>query len=141
MPKTRTKSSPILKHILELQKQTLNSYKAKPSQITEHANHERITATGGYGRRQLYELVQNASDAMIGAKGIKSGRVEICLTEDALYCANEGYPISTKGIDAMTSSYMSPKTRPRSDQKPSQICSKPFPKLFKIHRGFWPQGV
>ena len=67
---------------------------------------ERFTAEGGYARRQVYELVQNAADALIGHDG---GRIHVLLTEDALYCANEGSPIDAEGVDAILGAYLSVK--------------------------------
>jgi len=73
--------------------------------VEEHANIERATAQGGYGRRQIYELVQNAADAMFGS----GGRIEIVLTPSALYCANEGSAIDVEGVDAILRSHVSRK--------------------------------
>src|SRR5688572_20729770 len=69
----------------------LRAYAENPLLIEEHANIERATAQGGYGRRQIYELVQNGADEMIGHPG---GRIHVLLTDEALYCANEGRPIT-----------------------------------------------
>ncbi|MFZ8466507.1 hypothetical protein ACO1MK_14355, partial [Staphylococcus aureus] len=44
----------------------ISAYTAKPTLITEHANHEESIRTGGYANRTLLELVQNAADAMAG---------------------------------------------------------------------------
>ena len=83
----------------------LAAYDANPSLVLEHANIERATAQGGYGRRQLYELVQNGADALIGSRGI----IHVVLTEDALYCANEGEPVDEEGATALLQSYISMK--------------------------------
>src|SRR4051794_41716703 len=63
---------------------------------------------GGYGRRQLYELIQNGADELLGG----AGRIEVVLTPDALYCANEGKPLSTEGMGALLFSNLSAKTGP-----------------------------
>src|SRR5688572_10943179 len=81
-------------HVQRESDRCLAAYRAKPSLVREHANIERATAQGGYGHRQLYELVQNGADALVDAPG---GRIEIVLTSDALYCANEGEPIDIWG--------------------------------------------
>jgi len=83
----------------------LKAYKEHPPLVREHANLERAVVEGGYGRQQLYELVQNAADELIGI----GGRVEVVLTDEALYCANEGEPFSVEGTEAILASYLSAK--------------------------------
>lgn len=88
------------------------AYSAKPTLITEHANHEESIRTGGYSSRTLLELVQNAADAMTGdATDAGLGRVEIVLDPDArvLYCANSGRPFSKSGLVAITHAHLSGK--------------------------------
>ena len=84
----------------------INAYRANPLLVDEHANIERATAQGGYGRRQVYELVQNGADALIGHP---SGTIHVRLTANALYCANEGAPIEEVGVDAILMSHLSVK--------------------------------
>ncbi len=84
---------------------TLQSYRAQPNYVLEHANHEEDTARGGYADRQLYELVQNGADAL----SKRVGRIEIRLTNSHLYCADSGDPIDTDGVKALMFSYLSPK--------------------------------
>lgn len=79
-----------------------------PRDVEEHANIERSTAHGGYGRRQLYELVQNGADAILAATG-SAGRIEVRLTEQTLYVANEGEPVDRGGIEAILASHVSRK--------------------------------
>jgi superfamily II DNA or RNA helicase len=93
-------------HIQKRRAQCLDAYRANPLLVTEHANIERATAQGGYGRRQLYELVQNGADAILGTSGTK---IHVLLTKYALYCANEGAPIDCEGIDSILHSSMSAK--------------------------------
>lgn len=99
-------SSKLLRHIEEENERTLAAYEAKPLSVFEHANIERATAQGGYGRRQLFELIQNGADALVGTR---RGRIHVVLTEDALYCANEGEPIDSDGADALLMSHISRK--------------------------------
>ncbi len=87
--------------------QTLNSYRAKPSLIEEQANQESEITTGGYVHRQIYELIQNGAD-QIQAVG-RTGDIEIVLTKKALYCANEGEPVTQGGIRALLQAHLSPK--------------------------------
>ena len=98
--------SPLAKHVAHQSQRCLDAYRANPLLVKEHANIERATAQGGYGRRQIYELVQNGADALIDTEG---GRIEVLLTESALYCANEGSPIDLDGLDAILSSHVSMK--------------------------------
>ena len=92
--------------IREEAEKTLESYRAQPALVTEHANHEHDTAHGGYAHRQLFELVQNSADALIDAPG-KS--ILIRLTKDFLYCADDGNPIDRAGIKGLMFSHMSSK--------------------------------
>lgn len=85
---------------------TLRAYRAQPNLVEEHAKHERDTAHGGYAHRQLFELVQNSADALVGSGG---GSILVRLCNNHLYCADDGHPISTDGIRALMFSHMSPK--------------------------------
>ena len=95
------------KFIVEEANRTLESYRAQPRLVTEHANHERDTAHGGYAHRQLFELAQNSADALLGALGGKS--ILIRLTEHFLYCADDGNPIGERGVEGLMFSHMSSK--------------------------------
>ncbi|MFJ6454962.1 sacsin N-terminal ATP-binding-like domain-containing protein [Paenarthrobacter sp. NPDC091669] len=83
----------------------LEAYKIRPNLAREHDNIERSTVESGYGRKQLHELVQNAADAMEGT----NGRICLILTEDTLYCANEGTPLDKPGLEALFMSHSSQK--------------------------------
>ncbi|OEV27742.1 helicase [Streptomyces nanshensis] len=91
----------------------IESYRANPKLITEHANHEESIRVGGYSGRTLLELVQNAADAMSGEveHGEGAGRVEIVLDLDSqtLYCANAGRPFSRSGLTAIAHAHLSGK--------------------------------
>lgn len=86
---------------------TLRSYGEQPNLITEHANHEKDTARGGYADRQIFELVQNGADALASVPS--GGRVAVLLSQSHLYCADNGEPIDHEGVIALTFSHMSPK--------------------------------
>ena len=73
--------------------------------MLEHVNMERAAVEGGYGRRQLFELIQNGADELLET----TGKIHVVLTEDYLYCANEGRPLSVPGAGALLSSHLSPK--------------------------------
>ncbi len=59
-----TNTGELHSYILNESRRTLESYRAQPNLVAEHANQEADTARGGYARRQLFELVQNAADAL-----------------------------------------------------------------------------
>ena len=94
-------------YIAEESNKTLEAYKSQPNFVDEHANHEEDTARGGYAHRQLFELVQNSADALAGTSD--GGRIAIRLTEDCLYCADDGEPIDQDGVKALMFSHLSPK--------------------------------
>ncbi|WP_344332181.1 DEAD/DEAH box helicase [Streptomyces globosus] len=91
----------------------INSYRANPNLIAEHANQEESIRVGGYANRTLLELVQNAADAMAGAADHEegAGRVEIVLDLDrrTLYCANAGRPFSRSGLTTLAHAHLSGK--------------------------------
>lgn len=97
--------SPVGQAVERYSKDCLNTYKVDARRITEDANGERFAIEGGYARRQLEELIQNGADELIDRRG----RIELVLTADALYCANEGRAITTEGVGALLGSHNSPK--------------------------------
>jgi superfamily II DNA or RNA helicase len=98
--------SPMGQLIADQSERCLAAYSVNPTLIREHAAIERATRQGGYGRRQLYELVQNGADALVHSPG---GRIEVLLTPRVLYCANEGAPIDSDGVEAILSSHLNVK--------------------------------
>ncbi len=85
-------------------KKTIDSYRAQPRLVIEHANLEHDTAHGGYADRQLFELIQNSADALLDSPTGKS--ILIRLTEDFLYCADNGSPIDRDGIEGPMFAHM-----------------------------------
>ena len=77
---------------------TLQGYRVDPKRIEEDANGERRITQGGYGERQLFELVQNAADEIATIPG---GKLHVVLTEGYLYCANEGSPMTPEGAETI----------------------------------------
>lgn len=96
--------SPLTSHIEKLNSQCLASYKENPLLVEEHTNIELVTAQGGYGKRQIYELIQNGADALIHGDG---GRIEVIFTGDTLYCANQGACFDTRGVESITKAFIS----------------------------------
>ncbi|WP_436405580.1 sacsin N-terminal ATP-binding-like domain-containing protein [Mycobacterium gordonae] len=90
----------------EFRDKCIRVYKQDPNRVEEDAGKERGIAEGGYGRKQIQELVQNAADALHGAPG----RIQVTLTGDALYVANEGKPFEDSGVRALLYTHLSNKT-------------------------------
>lgn len=99
-------SSSVIQTVLEQSSRVLQTYAVDPGLVAEHANGERRITQGGYGDRQLFELVQNAADEIAGEPG---GRVHVVLTEGYLYCANEGNPVTPEGAETILRMSMSKK--------------------------------
>lgn len=97
----------ICQFVVDEARKTLDAYRAQPSLVVEHANHEHDTAHGGYAHRQLFELVQNSADALSHAGTGQS--ILIRLTEKFLYCADNGKPIDKDGVTGLMFAHMSSK--------------------------------
>lgn len=99
---------PVLQEcITERQSKALQTYEVDHDLLIEHVRQEDSFRTGGYGTRQIPELLQNAVDAL-GAGGGR-GTVEFRLADGALYCANEGAPFEAEGLTAVTYAFLSAK--------------------------------
>ena len=97
----------LTEHVLQETERTLRAYATQPTLVREHVGIEANIFAGGYGRRQIFELIQNAADAVL--VGGRPGRVAVVLNQSALYCANEGAPIDVDGVTAILSAYLSQK--------------------------------
>ncbi|WP_344935125.1 DEAD/DEAH box helicase [Sphaerisporangium flaviroseum] len=84
----------------------LNSYVANTDLVEEHANIETSVREGGYGTRQLFELIQNGADEL---RSTADGLIHVVLTAEALYCANRGHPITPEGARTILASHLSRK--------------------------------
>ncbi|MDN4505085.1 DEAD/DEAH box helicase [Dietzia maris] len=80
-------------------------YRRDPNRVEEDAGKERGIAEGGYGRKQIQELIQNAADALQGSPG----RIQVTLTDDTLYVANQGHPFVDTGVRALLYTHLSNK--------------------------------
>ncbi|MEU5096158.1 DEAD/DEAH box helicase [Streptomyces sp. NPDC020996] len=98
--------SPVIQTVIEQSSRVLQTYAVDPGLVAEHANGERRITQGGYGDRQLFELVQNAADEIADEPG---GRVHVVLTGTHLYCANEGNPVTPEGAETILRMSMSKK--------------------------------
>lgn len=96
----------VLAHTVREQTEAcLAVYGRDPKRIEEDANNERRIAEGGYRDRQIQELLQNAVDAA----RVGGSRIDVRLTGDTLYVANDGEPFSEAGIKAVMASDLSAK--------------------------------
>jgi superfamily II DNA or RNA helicase len=98
----------------ELISKRLRSYDADPGLLKEHSGIEEEVLAGGYGYRQILELVQNGADALLEAQERgealdSAGRIHVQLRGSRLYVANTGAPLSEEGLDALLRSHSSPK--------------------------------
>ncbi|RDH76884.1 hypothetical protein DVS77_18790 [Mycolicibacterium moriokaense] len=98
-------SCELAKHVQAQTEQCLNAYRAKPNLIEQDAGIEISNIEGGYGKKQLNELVQNAADALIG----HGGAIHLVLASGTLYAANEGGPLTRSGIETLMASHLSRK--------------------------------
>ncbi|MFI7006845.1 DEAD/DEAH box helicase [Streptomyces sp. NPDC050145] len=96
----------VVQTVLEQSSRVLQTYSVDPGLVAEHANGERRITQGGYGDRQLFELVQNAADEISAAPG---GKIQVVLTETHLYCANEGEAVTPEGAETILRMSMSRK--------------------------------
>ncbi|GIF43030.1 DEAD/DEAH box helicase family protein [Actinoplanes xinjiangensis] len=96
----------VARRVTGLSEQCLQAYVAHPGLVEEHANIERSITQGGYGRRQLYELIQNGADELQREPG---GGIHVVLTPTALYCANRGTAITAEGAETILASHLSRK--------------------------------
>ncbi len=102
--------SPLAKDVCAAGDRALAAYVENPTLLHEHVSIERATAQGGYERRQLFELIQNGADALLESPDQNiGGRIEVVLTDQALYCANEGEPVDSAGLTALLHSHLSHK--------------------------------
>lgn len=98
----------------QLNSKRLRSYDADPGLLNEHFGIEETVLAGGYGYRQILELVQNGADALLEAQERGDaldgdGRIHVQLRGSRLYVANTGAPLSEEGLDALLRSHSSPK--------------------------------
>jgi len=90
------------------------AYCEHPELIREHHGIEVTVLAGGYGYRQIMELVQNGADAILeaceaGLPCAAGNRVHVVIKGQFLYVANTGAPLSPEGLKALLSSHSSPK--------------------------------
>ena len=86
----------IVERIVE---QNLGVYRASPSRLREDVSQEAQVASD-YRGRLVYELLQNADDAMESSKS-DADRVVFVITDDALWMANSGRPLTNADVEGL----------------------------------------
>ncbi len=66
--------SPVCQEVRGQARANLDSYRVNPPLLKEQANNERAAFQGGYAQRQLYELIQNGADALLGGAAVAGSR-------------------------------------------------------------------
>lgn len=92
-------SSSVIATVIEQSARVLETYRIDSGLVQEHANGERRITQGGYGERQLFELVQNGADEI--ANDPDGGKLAVVLTESTLYCANQGSAVTPEGAETI----------------------------------------
>ena len=98
-------SDDLAAHVEQQTERCLAAYRAKPNLIEQDAGIEISNVEGGYGRKQLNELVQNAADALLD----HGGTIALVLAGGVLYAANEGLPFTESGVETLMASHLSRK--------------------------------
>lgn len=78
----------------------LDNYRNLPQDVREHQGIEQTVLAGGYGYRQVLELVQNGADAVTEEAGSKdaeanrnAARIHVLFDGNRLYVGNTGAPL------------------------------------------------
>jgi superfamily II DNA or RNA helicase len=95
----------------------METYALMPHDLREHYGIEQTVLAGGYGYRQVMELIQNGADAILefhqncalSNGGERDDLIHVLLRDSRLYVANTGAPLSREGVEALLSSHSSPK--------------------------------
>lgn len=89
-------NSEIARAVEETNQLNASTYR-DPGRLREDYGTEREAVESAYSRRQVVELVQNGADAITEAAlngSTNGGRIEVIVTDDCLYCANQGAPLT-----------------------------------------------
>jgi hypothetical protein len=97
--------------------QNLGVYRASPSRLQEDVSQEAQVASD-YRGRLVYELLQNADDAMADAS-TTSDRVSFLITDDALWIANTGRALTEHDVQGLCGLGASSKVDPAGNRRAS----------------------
>lgn len=82
--------------LASIREQNLGVYRAMPTRVREDVAQESQIAQDYHGRI-IYELLQNADDAMLSGGGTRDA-IAFRLTDDFLEVANSGHPLTTDDV-------------------------------------------
>jgi hypothetical protein len=85
--------------VAQIVHQNLGVYRAAPPRLQEDVSQEAQVASD-YRGRLVYELLQNADDAMEG-QATQDDRVAFLVTDDALWMANSGRPLTEADVQGL----------------------------------------
>ena len=80
-----------------IREQNLEVYRCMPARLNEDVNQEAVIAHDYLGRL-IYELLQNADDAMATTRAVQPRRIRFTLTDEALWIANNGRPLDKEDV-------------------------------------------
>lgn len=106
--------SSVIERIVE---QNLGVYRAAPSRLQEDVSQEAQVASD-YRGRLVYELLQNADDAMAGS-ATDDDRVLFLVTEDELWIANTGRSLTDEDVHGLCGLGASSKVDPAGNRRAS----------------------
>ena len=104
----------LAEYVEERRGKTLTVYQTEPERLNEDFNTEESVLAGGYRYRQVFEVVQNAADAILeGAEegDVGAARIIVRLNDSELYVANTGAPLTKEGIVALLGAHSSSKRK------------------------------
>jgi superfamily II DNA or RNA helicase len=103
----------LVAYVEEKRSTILQVYRIQPELIREHFGTEQSVLSSGYRFRQIFEVVQNAADAILEAAdaGEDGGRILVRVSDTHLYVGNTGAPLNKDGIIALLGANSSRKRR------------------------------
>lgn len=101
----------------QIRGQNLGVYRASPVRVREDVTQEEQIA-GDYRGRLLYELLQNADDAMLASGGLND-RILFRLTDDDLFVANSGRPLTEGDVIGLCGTGAGTKAAQRGNRRAS----------------------
>ena len=87
-------------YVAQKQSECLNGYRANRDLVEEQHNRETSILSGGYAYRQMFELIQNAADAIHVGRDA-GGHITVELTRDFLRVSNSGASLDQDGVKAL----------------------------------------
>ena len=104
----------LAEYVEERRNKTLTVYQTERERLREDFNIEASVLAGGYRYRQVFEVIQNAADAILeGAEegNVGAARIIVRLNDTELYVANTGAPLTKDGIVTLLGAHLSSKRK------------------------------